>query len=229
MTKGHLLLIEDEPGLILTLQERFMAEQYVCHVATTGQDGIAQAKSLAPDGIVLDIMLPDMDGFDVCHAIRQFNEDVPILMLTARSQTVDKILGFKLGADDYLTKPFHMAELTARITALLRRPQRHSSPGAASFRFGDIHVDVDRAEVKRDGVALDLSAREFQLLVYFIEHRGKAISRERLLRDVWGYSRFPNTRTVDVHVSRLRQKLEPNARAPQYICTMHNLGYRFEA
>ncbi|MEM1094640.1 MAG: response regulator transcription factor [Bacteroidota bacterium] len=226
--KGHLLLVEDEPGLILTLQKRLEAEHYACYVAPTGQEGIDLARSLALDAVLLDVMLPDMEGFEVCRAIRQFNEQLPILMLTARSQTLDKVLGLKLGADDYLTKPFQMAELMARIEALLRRSAHRGAPSATTFRFGPVQVDTLRAEVTRAGDVVDLSAREYQLLSYFIKHRGEAVSRERLLRDVWGYDRFPNTRTVDVHVARLRQKLEPNPRAPQYINTIHNHGYRFD-
>jgi two-component system alkaline phosphatase synthesis response regulator PhoP len=170
--------------------------------------------------------LPGGNGFDICRTVRQRGVQTPILMLTARGQVVDKVVGLKLGADDYLVKPFEMAELLARIEALLRRS---NTPHVTSdtYRFGDISVDFRRAEVTKGGALLELSAREFKLLKYFIEHRGAALSRDELLNEVWGYNAMPSTRTVDVHVAWLRQKLEDNARHPQYILTVHGLGYKF--
>jgi len=173
-------------------------------------------------------MLPGRDGFDVAKTIRSQGIQTPILMLTARSQVVDRVVGLKLGADDYLTKPFETIELLARIEALLRRaPSGPSGVTLERYQFGDITVDVRKAEVMHKGVELDLSAKEFQLLKYFIEHRGATVSRDELLHEVWGYNNTPSTRTVDVHVAWLRQKLEPNPRVPQYILTVHGMGYKF--
>src|SRR5262245_38129739 len=171
-------------------------------------------------------MLPRMNGFDVCREVRQRGVTTPILMLTARGQVVDKVVGLKLGADDYLTKPFEAIELMARLEALLRR--RPSAPQRGdSYRFGDVVVDFRRMEVSRAGEALDLSAREFKLLRHFIEHRGATLSRDELLSDVWGYDEMPLTRTVDVHVAGLRQKIESNPKSPEFILTVHGLGYKF--
>jgi two-component system alkaline phosphatase synthesis response regulator PhoP len=173
-------------------------------------------------------MLPGRDGFDVAKTIRQQGVQTPILMLTARTQVVDRVVGLKLGADDYLTKPFETIELLARIEALLRRaPSGSAGISLERYQFGDINVDVRKAEVTSRGQQLDLSAKEFQLLRYFIEHRGATVSRDELLHQVWGYNATPSTRTVDVHVAWLRQKLEPNPRVPQYILTVHGMGYKF--
>jgi two-component system, OmpR family, alkaline phosphatase synthesis response regulator PhoP len=171
-------------------------------------------------------MLPGGSGFDICRTLRQRGIHTPIIMLTARGQVVDRVVGLKLGADDYLVKPFEMAELLARVEALLRRG---ASAGVTSeaFRFGDIVVDVRKAEVTKNGRPLDLSAREFKLLCYFIEHRGAVLSRDELLNEVWGYNAMPSTRTVDVHVAWLRQKLEDNPRHPVWVLTVHGLGYKF--
>jgi two-component system alkaline phosphatase synthesis response regulator PhoP len=179
--------------------------------------------------ILLDVMLPGGSGFDVCRTLRQRGIQTPILMLTARGQVVDRVVGLKLGADDYLVKPFEMAELLARVEALLRRT---TSPAASStlgetFRFGEVAIDFRKAEVTRGGQPIDLSAREFKLLRYFVEHRGAALSRDELLNEVWGYNAMPSTRTVDVHVAWLRQKIEDNPRHPQFIHTVHGLGYKF--
>ena len=222
----RVLLIEDEPGLVLTLTDRLTVEGYDVQSATDGPTGLSRATGEAWDVILLDVMLPGMSGFDVCRDLRQRGVRVPVIMLTARGQVVDKVLGLKLGADDYLTKPFDMLELLARIEVQLRRTDAASS-GATQYRFGDIVVDPRTTEVTRAGVVLDLSAREFLLLKYFTEHRGTTLSREQLLNDVWGYRSMPSTRTVDVHVAWLRQKIEPNPKHPQYILTVHGLGYKF--
>lgn len=227
MTPGRILLVEDEPGLVLTLTDRLAREGYRVETAGDGEAGLARACGERFDLIVLDVMLPKMNGFDVCRAIRQRGLETPILMLTARSQVVDKVVGLKLGADDYLVKPFDMAELLARVEARLRRAAPEQTPPPDAYRFGPVHVDFRRAEVTRDGAPVDLSAREFQLLKYFIEHRGATLGRDELLNEVWGYHSMPSTRTVDVHVAWLRQKIEPNPRRPQYILTAHGLGYKF--
>ena len=224
----RILLVEDEPGLVLTLTDRLTKEGYTVRSANDGRTGFKLATTESFDLLILDVMLPHSSGLDVCRDLRQRGVKTPILMLTAKSQVVDKVVGLKLGADDYLTKPFEMMELLARVEALLRRAPRRSAPAnEGSYEFGPIRVDFRSTEVFRDGQPVDLSAREFKLLCYFIEHRGATISRDELLNAVWGYDAMPFTRTVDVHVAWLRQKLEPNPRHPQYILTVHGMGYRF--
>jgi two-component system, OmpR family, alkaline phosphatase synthesis response regulator PhoP len=223
----RLLLIEDEPGLVLTLVDRLGREGYSVASAQDGATGLERALQEAFDLILLDVMLPKQNGFDVLRDLRLQGVDTPVIMLTARGQVVDKVVGLKLGADDYLTKPFEMMELLARVEARLRRAAPPATVDAEAYRFGAIQVDFRKAEVTRDGVAVAFSAREYQLLRYFIEHRGATISRDELLNHVWGYNAMPNTRTVDVHVAWLRQKIEPNPRHPQYILTAHGLGYKF--
>ena len=213
----------------MTLTDRLIAEGYDVETATDGETGLARGSAESFGLIILDGMLPGRDGFDVCRTIRQRGVQTPILMLTARGQVVDRVVGLKLGADDYLTKPFEMAELLARLEALLRRAPHAVAPPSDSYQFGDVSVDFRKAEVTRAGQPLELSAREFKLLKYFIEHRGATLSRDELLNEVWGYNAMPNTRTVDVHVAWLRQKLEAHPRRPQYIHTIHGLGYKFTA
>jgi two-component system alkaline phosphatase synthesis response regulator PhoP len=224
----RVLIVEDEPGLRLTLSDRLGSEGYMVETASDGDAGLASAATGSYDLIVLDVMLPGMNGFDVCRGIRQRGVTTPILMLTARGQVVDKVVGLKLGADDYLTKPFETIELMARLEALLRRRPSGAQPGGDIFRFGDVVVDFRRMEVTRGGERVDLSAREFKLLRHFIEHRGATISRDTLLAEVWGYDETPLTRTVDVHVAGLRQKID-SPKAPEYIVTVHGLGYKFVA
>jgi two-component system alkaline phosphatase synthesis response regulator PhoP len=227
---SRLLLVEDEPGLVMTLTDRLIAEGYEVESATDAPSGLELAATGSFDAILLDVMLPGGNGMDVCRSLRQRGLQTPILMLTAKGQVVDKVVGLKLGADDYLVKPFEMAELLARVEALLRRASNASAgSGSApeSYRFGDVSVDFRKAEVNKGGEALDLSAREFKLLKYFVEHRGAALTRDELLNEVWGYNAMPSTRTVDVHVAWLRQKLEDNPRHPQFILTVHGLGYKF--
>jgi len=223
----RLLLVEDEAGLRLTLSDRLTSEGYRVETASDGAAGLERAASDAYDVIVLDVMLPRMSGFDLCREVRRRGVDTPILMLTARGQVVDKVVGLKLGADDYLTKPFEMPELVARLEALMRRRTSGVQRGGEAYRFGDVVVDFRRAEVTRAGEPVELSAREFKLLRHFIAHRGATLSRDELLSDVWGYGEMPLTRTVDVHVAGLRQKIEANPRLPEYILTVHGLGYKF--
>jgi two-component system alkaline phosphatase synthesis response regulator PhoP len=227
VTLPRVLLVEDEPGLRLTLSDRLVSEGYAVDAVADGEAGLAGASSGAYDLIVLDVMLPKMNGLDVCREVRQRGVTTPILMLTAKGQVVDKVVGLKLGADDYLTKPFEAIELMARLEALLRRRSSSPQAGGESYRFGDVVVDFRRTEVTRGGRALDLSAREFKLLRHFIEHRGATLSRDQLLTDVWGYDEMPMTRTVDVHVAGLRQKIEGNPKSPEFILTVHGLGYKF--
>jgi two-component system alkaline phosphatase synthesis response regulator PhoP len=222
----RLLLIEDEPGLVLTLTDRLSREGYAVESTADGESGVERAANEAFDLLLLDVMLPRMSGFDVCRDLRKRGVLTPVIMLTARGQVADKVAGLKLGADDYVTKPFEMAELLARIEAQLRRPPAGPHP-AEGYAFGDVRIDFQTAEAKRRGEPIELSAREFQLLRYFVEHRGETLSREELLNVVWGYNVTPSTRTVDVHVAWLRQKIEPNPRHPQFILTIHGMGYKF--
>jgi two-component system alkaline phosphatase synthesis response regulator PhoP len=222
----RILLIEDEPGLVLTLTDRLESEGYQVQAASDGPGGLDRATRERWDVILLDVMLPGASGFDVCRDLRQRGVGTPVIMLTARGQVVDKVLGLKLGADDYLTKPFEMLELLARIEVQLRRRTKDGS-APTEYRFGDVVVNFRKAEVTRGGRVAELSAREFLLLKYFIEHREATLSRDELLNEVWGYHSMPSTRTVDVHVAWLRQKIEPNPRQPQYVLTVHGLGYKF--
>ena len=225
--KSRVLLIEDEPGLIITLTDRLTSEGYTVETALDGEAGYERARTEGFDLIILDVMLPRKNGFDVCRDLRQHNVQTPIIMLTARGQVVDKVVGLKLGADDYLTKPFELLELLARIEALLRRAPGAAYASADTYQFGQVRVDFRRVEVERDGVAVELSSLEFKLLHYLIEHRGNVISRNKLLDEVWGYDAMPSTRTVDVHIAWLRQKIETNPRHPQFILTVHGVGYKF--
>jgi two-component system alkaline phosphatase synthesis response regulator PhoP len=225
----RILLVEDEPGLALTVEDRLSAEGYRVEVARDGEQGLQRAAAEPFDLVVLDVMLPKKSGFEVCRELRAKQARTPLLMLTARGQIEDKVVGLKLGADDYLVKPFHMSELVARVEALLRRggATAAQAAGAPTFEFGDVRVDFRKAEVRVSGKPVDLSARELQLLRYFLEHRGATLSRQELLDAVWGWSVTSSTRTVDVHVAGLRKKLEQDPRAPRYILTLHGIGYKF--
>ena len=228
MAKKRILLVEDEPGLQLTLSDRLRSEGYEVETAGDGESGDERARKEAFDLLILDIMLPGKNGLDVCRDLRQQGVTTPILMLTARGQVADKVVGLKLGADDYLTKPFENIELLARIEALIRRAVAPAaSAGADADELNGLTVDFRKAEVHRDGELVELSAREFQLLRYFIENRGSVLSRDELLNNVWGYDAMPSTRTVDVHVAWLRQKIEANPKHPEHIRTIHGMGYKF--
>jgi two-component system alkaline phosphatase synthesis response regulator PhoP len=225
---ARILIVEDEPALVLTLSDRLRAEGYEVASAETGDAGAARAREGTFDLILLDVALPGKSGFDVLRDLRQQRIDTPVLMLTARGQVVDRVLGLKLGADDYLAKPFDMMELVARIEAVLRR--RVAAPAATttgSFSFGDVRVDFRRAEVMRAGQVVELSSLEFKLLRHFIENRGALVTRRELLEHVWGYPGVLQTRTVDVHVASLRQKVERHPGKPEHIVTVHRMGYRF--
>ena len=226
MLVKRILLVEDEPGLVLTLTDRLTREGYAVETVADGETALERASREAFDLLLLDVMLPRLGGFDVLRELRKRSVETSVIMLTARGQIVDRVVGLKLGADDYVTKPFDTSELLARIEARLRRlpTAPHPSDG---HRFGEVYVDFRKAEVTRGSTAVELSAREFQLLRYFIEHRGATLTRDELLNEVWGYNSMPSTRTVDVHVAWLRQKVEPNARHPQYILTVHGMGYKF--
>jgi len=221
----NILLIEDEEALSLMLSDRLRAEGYVVNCSRDGIEGLDKATRLPFDLIILDVMLPGKNGFDVCREIRHADVATPILMLTARGQTAEKVVGLKLGADDYVTKPFDMLELVARIEALLRR-----TPGipaqTAVQQVRSVRVDLRGTEVWRNGKPVPLSAREFQLLRYFLEHPGETLSRDRILREVWDYTATTLTRTVDVHIASLRQKLEDDPKQPSLIITVPGFGYK---
>ena len=226
---SHILLVEDEPGLVLTLSDRLRSEGYTVDALYDGADAVERATHNHFGLIILDVMLPVKGGFEVCQELRQRGFTTPILMLTARTLVADKVKGLKIGADDYLTKPFEMPELLARVEALLRRGSRAGNDGPDFYDFGPLRIDMRHSEVFRDGSPAALSTKEFQLLRYLIEHRGRTLSREELLKDVWGYTSAPSTRTVDVHVAWLRQKLENDPKQPKYILTVHGQGYKFAA
>jgi len=223
----RILLVEDEEALRMTLVDRLHSENYEVECAADGEEGFHKATRQKFDLIILDVMLPKKKGFDVCRDVRKAGIVTPIIMLTARGETVDKVLGLKIGADDYLTKPFEMIELMARIEALLRRSSNQPVAGQEVHEFGRLRVDLRGTTVARNGKPVPLSAREFQLLRYFVEHPGATLSRDILLKEVWGYNAEAFTRTVDVHVASLRQKLEDDPKKPSMFVTVLGLGYKF--
>ena len=221
----NILIVEDEQALRTTLSDRLRAEGYVVDTAVDGEEGLEKATSLPFDLIILDVMLPYRSGLDVCRDIRRAGMATAILFLTAKDQTVDKVVGLKLGGDDYVTKPFKSAELIARIEVLLRRVPNYA--GQRVYSFASISVDMRRCQVIRAGKPIYFAAREFQLLRYLIERAGKAVSRAELLRTVWGYEEGTFTRTVDMHIASLRQKLEEDPKHPSLIVTVLGIGYKF--
>jgi DNA-binding response OmpR family regulator len=224
--KTRILIVEDEPAMVQGLRDNFEYEGYEVISAADGAEGLERALRDQPDLVVLDVMMPKMSGLDVCKQLKGKKPSIPIIMLTARGQEIDKVVGLELGADDYVTKPFSIRELMARVKAVLRRvsPQ---SPGTEVYRFNDIEVNVRSNEVLRGGHPVELSSKEFALLAYFVAHPAETLSRDRLLDAVWGYENYPNTRTVDAHIVHLRQKLEPNPEEPKFILTVHGTGYKF--
>jgi DNA-binding response OmpR family regulator len=224
--KTRILIVEDEPAMVAGLRDNFEYEGYDVISAADGVEGLERALADNPDLVVLDVMMPRMSGLDVCKQLKTRRPALPIIMLTARGQEIDKVVGLELGADDYVTKPFSIRELMARVKAVLRRvsPQ---APAVEVYRFSDIEVSIRSNEVRRGGQLVDLSAKEFALLAYFVSHPVETLSRDRLLDAVWGYENYPNTRTVDTHIVHLRQKLEPNPEEPRFILTVHGTGYKF--
>jgi DNA-binding response OmpR family regulator len=224
MTK--ILIVEDEPDMVLGLKDNFEFEGYEVLTAADGAAGLERARQHKPDLVILDIMLPRYSGLEVCKTLRGEGFTAPIIMLTARGQEIDKVVGLELGADDYVTKPFSIRELLARVRAILRR-----SDGAkkrlSRYRFSDVELDFEIYQAKKGGEALDLSPREFELLRYLIERKGDTVSRDRLLEDVWGYESYPSTRTVDTHIAKLRAKIGDSGSEPRYILTIHGVGYKF--
>ena len=223
---AKILVVEDEPNMVAGLRDNFEFEGYQVITARDGVEGLQRALDESPDLVVLDVMMPRMSGLEVCKQLRAKRGSIPIIMLTARGQEVDKVVGLELGADDYVTKPFSIRELLARVKAVLRRTS--VVPKDQDRRsFGEVEVDLRKCRVLKSGKVIDISSKEFELLKYFIVHSGETLSRDRLLEDVWGYDNYPTTRTVDTHLVRLRQKLEPNPDQPQYFLTVHGTGYRF--
>jgi len=223
---AKVLIVEDDDAMAIALTDGFRYEGYEVVAARDGEAGLALARSAAPDLMVLDVMLPKLSGLDVCKALRAEGSSVPIITLTARGQEIDKVLGLKLGADDYVTKPFGFMELVARAEAVLRRSGNAGRP-ISSYRFGDVSVDFKKGELRRKNVLVDVTARELRLLEFFIAHRGEVVARERLLDQVWDYDATPLTRTVDMHVAKLRKKIEDDPSDPKFLVTVHRMGYKF--
>ena len=232
---SKVLIVEDEPALLDTLEYSLSRQGYQVCTATDGPTAVEVARREKPDLIVLDVMLPGLDGFEVCRILRP-EMSVPILMLTARDDEVDKVVGLEVGADDYMTKPFSMRELLARVKALLRRVRLDREEAAAGengvspelLAFGDLKVDVTRCEVLRGGVPLHLKPKEYELLVFLARNRGIVLSRDLILERVWGWDYVGGSRTVDVHVRWLREKIELDPANPSRIVTVRGVGYRFE-
>jgi two-component system alkaline phosphatase synthesis response regulator PhoP len=223
----RILLIEDEPGLVLTLSDLLTGEGYALETASDGESGLARASAGLFDLVILDIMLPRKTGFDVCRELRQKGIDSAVLMLTAKTQVADRVVGLKLGADDYLTKPFDPAELLARVQALLRRVQKEDRIPVRTFAFDGIEADFERPLVTRHGDTVNLAAKEMQLFHFLVDHRERVVTREEILQKVWKYNSEVASRTIDVHIAWLRQKLEENPQHPKHIHTIRGKGYRF--
>ncbi len=221
-----ILIVEDEYSMRVGLGDAFKHSGYDVVSAPDGEAGLRLVEENKPDLIILDVMLPGMDGFEVCKHLRTKGFLRPILMLTARSQEIDKVIGLELGADDYVTKPFNDRELFARVKALLRRASQ-SAPEPEICRFGSVVIDFTHFAAQKDGQPLELTSTEFSLLQYLISQKGNVVSREDLLNKVWGYEYYPQSRTVDNHILRLRQKVEDDPNHPRHILTMHGRGYRF--
>ena len=221
----RILVVEDEPAIAFGLEADLTAEGYAVEVVADGETAVKRAREGVFALILLDVMLPRKDGFEVCRELRRTGFKTPIIMLTARSQEVEKIMGLEWGADDYVTKPFSPPELRARIKAVLRRTAGDEEP---AHRFGDTEMDFARGELRRAGQAIDLTSLEFRLLTVFIRNRGRVLSRQRLLDDVWGPGTYITDRVVDNHVLALRKKIEPDQQHPQYLVSVRGLGYRFD-
>jgi DNA-binding response OmpR family regulator len=222
---ARILLVEDEPDVVLFLEEDLRRQGHETQVATDGLQGLTLGKLHKWDLIVLDVMLPKMDGFDVCSELRKSSVDTPIILLTARSQEAEKELGLDAGADDYVTKPFSLRELRARVRAQLRRSQRAA---ALVVRFGDCEVDFDRAELRRAGQPIEITPQELRLLRVFLRNRGRVLSRDQLIAAAWGHGMAITDRAVDTHVFNLRKKIEPSPSEPRFLLGVRGLGYRFQ-
>ncbi len=223
----RIAVIDDDDSIRLSVVNNLGLEGYEVVTASNGEEGVTLIEEKQPNLIVLDVMMPKKDGLQVCKEIRGKGISTPLILLTARSAEVDKVLGLELGADDYLAKPFGMLELVARIKALLRRHQKTLE--VESVEFSDVIVDFKAYKAERNHAALELSAREYRLLKYLVSKKGNVVTRDELLDEVWGYNSYPSTRTVDNHIARLRQKIEHNVEDPKHIVTVHGVGYKFVA
>ena len=223
---SKILVIEDEPDMVLGLKDNFEFEGYEVLTAADGAAGLERARAQKPDLVILDIMLPKLSGLEVCKTLRSEGFEAPIIMLTARGQEIDKVVGLELGADDYVTKPFSIRELLARVRAILRRTDG-AKKRLSRYRFADLELDFETYRAKKAGEPLEMSPREFELLRYLIERKGETVSRDRLLEDVWGYESYPSTRTVDTHIAKLRAKIGDSGSEPRHILTIHGMGYKF--
>jgi DNA-binding response OmpR family regulator len=222
-----ILVVEDDPRIQKALHRQFTTEGYTVHVASDGVEGLATCKTLRPAGVVLDLMLPGLSGREVCKGIKSWSPNTPVVVLSAVSEVADKVLLLELGADDYVTKPFSPRELMARMQAAIRRTQKAGANGGNQITFGNITADFSAMEFFKEGVPVILTAHEIKLLRYFIDHAERVITREELLNDVWGYTAYPTTRTVDNQILKLRQKLEIDPAKPVHFRTMHGIGYKF--
>ncbi len=223
---NKILIVEDEPDMVLGLKDNFEFEGYEVLTASDGASGLERARAHKPDLVILDIMLPKLSGLEVCKTLRTEGFSMPILMLTARGQEIDKVVGLELGADDYVTKPFSIREVLARVRAILRRTEG-AKKRLARYHFSDIDLDFETYVASKGGGPLELSPREFELLRYLIERKGETVTRDRLLEDVWGYESYPSTRTVDTHIAKLRAKIGDSGSEPRFILTIHGAGYKF--
>jgi DNA-binding response OmpR family regulator len=222
---SRILVVEDDPAMSVALRDGFEFEKYAVQMANDGEEGYRLASRGDHDVVILDVMLPKKSGLDVCKELRKSGVNTPVIMLTARGQEIDKIVGLKLGADDYVTKPFSFMELLARVEAVLRRVKRTSAGDEVAF--GQVQLDFKTYQAKRGQDKLDLTPREFRILRYFIDHSHEVVTRESLLNHVWGYDSSAFTRTVDTHMARLRQKIETTPADPRHLITVHRVGYKF--
>ena len=220
-----ILIVEDDPAMTVALRDGFEFEKYTVDMANDGDQAMRMATRGKYDVIILDVMLPKKSGFDICKELREKGDNTPVIMLTARGQEIDKIVGLKLGADDYVTKPFSFIELLARVEAVMRRAQRKKAADQVSF--GEVKLDFRTYQATRSDAPLELTPREFSILRYFLDHPNEVVSRETLLNHVWGYDPSAFTRTVDTHMARLRQKIEPTPAEPRHLITVHRVGYKF--
>jgi two-component system alkaline phosphatase synthesis response regulator PhoP len=224
----RILVVEDERQLAMGLEDDLKLEGYEVEVQADGESASRRAREQPFDLIILDVMLPKKDGFEVCRELRRAGLHTPIILLTAKTQESDKVLGLEIGADDYITKPFSPRELRARVKAMLRRAASSSGEAPQIYRFGDVEVDFTRGELRRSGRPVEMTPREFKLLAAFVRHRGRVLTRERLLDEVWGHATFVTDRTVDTHVTNLRKKIEPEPAKPCYVISVRGMGYRFD-
>ena len=220
------LIVEDDEAMAVALRDGFTYEGFNVQVARDGETGLSLATEKRVDLIILDVMLPRLSGMDVCKRLRSEGNQTPIIMLTARGQEIDKVLGLRTGADDYITKPFSFMELIARVEAILRRTNKQHNP-LENYSFGNISISFKKMEARKEGQPLDLSPREYLLLQHFIQHQGEVVTRNELLDHVWGYNSIPLSRTVDMHIAKLRQKIEDSPADPAHIVTVHRVGYKF--